>query len=219
MRRVLLGLVFVVAAGVGAASCSSSGGSGKATPSPTPFVPTDCALLWENVTASNTIDAYEIDMPVANWTSGVKTCDTTSNRCAYLLGYDPNTQTVTAAGQATSGTFQVTVGTLDKGQPVSFVDSDQQAYFDATVPAGMPLGAQVASGGIGSFSGVWSDPGAGVAPTLGTGTITVMVAGSSKVFGLSSAGTVAGAFGVCEVTSPFAPLSIVDRLALPLQRL
>lgn len=201
-RAAALFVVGVAALAVGAAACGSKSSSGHPTPSPTPFTATNCEIGWFTAQAApGKYDAYVVDMPLASWTSGTKTFDGSGTLGTFYRGLDLSSQAYDVAAVATAGTFLVSVsnGTA-AGESVGFTDPDVQAYEQG--------GVAVATGGDGSFHGVWSDSGPASNPSYGAGTINMMWQGSSFLLGQDAA------LAVCYDASAFESASRAPSSAL-----
>lgn len=189
-----------------AAACSGNSGGGTPTAVPTPFTPTNCQVVWLTASSSNaaTFQTYVVDMPIANWVSGTKSFAPGLGANAGIFYYQLDVQQATAkaVGLATAGSFSVTVGGTGAGQATAVTDSDPQSYYDSAHPV---IGAFLATGGTGSFTGQWSDPDPAANPTFGTGTVTVLFQGSSLELGRDAS------FALCYDANAFAPESAVDR--------
>ena len=172
-RRYGLALASVLASVAFAAACSSSGGGSGTptpTPTPTPFAPTHCRIAWFNTTATPSIvDAVVVDVPIADWSSGVHAYQATSG-ALFFHNVDLQTYGADLAAAASGGSFSLTVSGSSIGASVEFSTSGGQPFFQLDT-AGLPTQTVVATGGAGAFTGTISDPAA--APTLGTGTFAI----------------------------------------------
>jgi hypothetical protein len=90
------------------------------------------------------------------------------------------------------------------GQKIGVSDSSPHTYFDAANPSGGFL----ATDGVGSFTGVWSNPAPNANPSPGSGTVTVVYQGSSLVLGIDET------LAICYYQDAFAPYPI-QSLAAP----
>ena len=205
-KRRARGLLIALAASTVAAACGGKSGGGTPTASPTPFTPTNCQLVWLTSSSANnaTYNSYVVDMPLAQWTTGAKTFSAVAggNEGTFYYQLDLQQATSAAVGLATNGTFNVTATGTTKALPVMFADSDPQSYFDA---ANVIVGAQIATNGVGTFDGEWSDPDPAANYTFGSGTVAVLFQGSNLSLGAD------GAFGFCYDQNAFAPQTPAQR--------
>jgi hypothetical protein len=208
-RRISLALSLagLVAAAVIVGACGGGGGSSNPVASPTPFNPTNCQVAWLTAAASQAgaYQVYVIDMPIANWTTGTKAFSPSAggNSATFYYELDLSTSVAKAIGHASSGSFAVTAGGTTAGDSISVTDSAGVTLFDATGLSG----AVIASGGTGTFDGVWSDPSPNANPVFGSSSsaISVVYAGSSLSIGAQ------GSLGICYQQSSFAPLTPLER--------
>jgi hypothetical protein len=196
--RATLLLVAALGAMTVASACSTGKSGGVATATPTPFVATNCQVVWltASSSAAGTYNAYLIDMPVANWgSSGVRTFGQQIEGIFYY-GLDLQQATAQEVGLTTAGTFTVsTSGGTQAGGSIVLSDSQPHSYYDAANPSGGFL----ATDGVGSFDGVWSNPAPDANPTYGIGTISILYQGSSLKLGQDAS------LGLCYDQDAFAP--------------
>lgn len=167
------------------------------SPTPTPYPGTYCSVLWTTPgSAAGLFNMYEINMPAAMWTSGTRTFDDVNVLGLYYRDFDPIANDVVLFGYADGGTFDLTVAGRQPGQTVTISDSSQQTYLDAF---GMVAGV-IATGGEGSFTGVWSNPDSvgedfpeSAGADVGTGTIAIRDAAGNHTLGSTMA------YGICFV--------------------
>ena len=159
-----------------------------ASPTPTPSSAT-CSFVWATDYSSvdGTIDFYEVDVLKDNFNANTNTFGDTAVGY-FVVGYDPNSGSVTiAAGMSTAGAMAMTAAGTNMGDAVTFTDSASHTFFDATDlfnGASQVLGAEIATGGTGDFTGNLSDPNPANAATPGTGTITATdLSANSEIFG------------------------------------
>lgn len=188
MRRRAVALATVAAAtlavalAAGCASGSADGGN-VVTPTPTPFMPTGCQIVWfSDAGAGALVNAWLVQMPVSEWTTGSHVFGTGANDALGSLYYhlDPTFETAEAIGRVTTGSFSLDVAGLAAGDPVAFADTGAEPIFD--VLSGAP-GAVVGTRQNGTFTGVWSDPSPDVPATPGSGSFSVFFDGSSLTLG------------------------------------
>ena len=162
--------------------------TGTPSPSPTPtsvpYIPERCFLRWTTVSGTRT-HTYMLDMPASKWISGTGTYGAPDVQAFFVYGSTDGTFAgAEAVTLPTSGTFTLVVTSLQDGNSINFDDGVAQGYnsFDFV---NQTSGAQAASGGTGTFTGVWSNhlatAEAGLTP--GSGTLTVAIATSSLTLG------------------------------------
>ena len=205
-KRGTLALAVALGASIIAAACSGSSGSGTPTATPTPFTPTNCQLVWLTASSGSgaTYNSYVVDMPLAQWTSGVKSYSAVAggNEGTFYYGLNLQNATSAAVALATNGSFNVTVSGTAATNPVMFADTDAQSYFDAANPV---IAGFLATDGTGTFSGEWSNPDPAANYTFGSGTIHILYQGSNLQLGTDAT------FGFCYDANAFAPLSHSER--------
>ncbi len=156
---VCLAMLSAIACGGGgdAGDDESSGSDGA-------FQPDGCLIEWygPNSAGSDVYNVYVVDLPVENWADGsygFEVDGAGGNLGLFFYGVEAGgeLEDAVAVGIATNGTFQVTSEGTSEGDAVGFQQPAKTQYFAYDVDEGT-LGASLGSGGIGSFSGVWSDP-------------------------------------------------------------
>lgn len=198
MRRSLLLLLALGVASVAGAACSGGGGGGDSstTPTPTPtssLPPDSCQIVWLSSSAAATggvprWNMFLVDAPLADWQTGVPSYTVNSPIGVFYYGYDRATHDAEAAAVTTAGSFQLGLGSgTDVGGTVDWNDTTPQSFFALDLVSGV-VGAQVASGGTGTFSGTWSDP---AVETTNGGTGSVSVAWMGTNFSIGGLGSFA----------------------------
>ncbi len=148
-------------------------------PPPPPSTPDYCRVMWISTAMSPGLENwYVLDVPVSSWTTGTVDYNLSANWGIFAYGYDPELDDWIAAGMASGGEFTLAVDGVDPGSGVVFTDTEPQIYsnyddFELTN----------ATDGRGTFTGVVSDLSEGAEPTPGTGTVTILYAGSNLTFG------------------------------------
>ncbi len=161
------------------------GPTGTASPAPTGAptpVPSSatCSFVWltdySAIDGRPSYDFYEVDVLQTAWNNATNAFG--DNAVGYWIsGYDPTTnEIVFGAGMTTAGAIALNVSNMNMGTAAGFTDTashtyyDAKAYFQGTAAA---LGAQIATGGTGSWTGNLSDPDPNAPVDPGTGTIDV----------------------------------------------
>lgn len=152
-------------------------GTPAATPTATPAAETTvCSFVWVTswYDVDYTLDLYEVDVVGSAWKNSTVAFDGVNAVGYYLYGYDPDFYTIYEAGMAQDGAIALNVGGMAIGDAAGFGDTVTHSYLDATEyfrGNSNTLGGEIATGGIGSFSGVLSDPAPSAPFTAGAGTI------------------------------------------------
>ena len=220
LKRLLLPALLLAALGAALPACSGGGDDDDdddgGTNTPNPIDPTGCQIVWvtrDPPEQTDTIDYYVVDAPVTSWEDGDESyfqgdpSGATNVTGAWVDDYDLATREWVQAAVATSGQFQLVLGSgadpLAPGVSVAFDDAVDQEYF-LLGPAD-ELTTSIGPGGIGSFDGVWSTPGS---PDVeeGTGTIAIAYMSSALTLGMDVA------FAQCYEETAFAPPSRGERI-------
>ena len=153
------------------------------TPTPTPTgTPTaaagTCSFVWltDYTSFDGTLDFYEVDIDKTAWNNTTAAFDGT-NVGYFITGYDPVTGTISfGAGMSIDGAISMNVGGMAAGDAVNFNDTESHQFYDAKdyfQGTSTMLGAPNATGGIGSFAGVLSNPDPSTPVDMGLGSVSV----------------------------------------------
>ena len=155
-------------------------------------------------------------MPIEDWTDGTKTYEMVAGKertAVYFEELLVNSNAYYARAIATNGSFTVTAtqGTAI-GEPIIVSDAGGHSYFD--LPSNDVTGTLVGSGGIASFTGIWSDPEENPTPGQVGGRVQITYAGSSMSIGSYTR------YALCyhDFGTNFAPVSPADRIARQLRK-
>ena len=182
MRTETLALPALAGLGVvlGAAACSGGDAANGSAPT--------CQILWASPGEGQDLyDVYLVEMTREAWINPGERLFSYEDG-VFGMFYDEFDQAdggYASRGIATSGSFTLTTSLSTApvpADPIGFEDTAAQSYF-ALDGAGVVGSLAVASGGVGTFDGEWSDDSGTPAP--GSGTVTIAVAGTS--FDLGSA--------------------------------
>lgn len=185
-RSTLLAATTVLAIAT-ALACSGGGGGGSSeSPTPTPTgspLPADsCQIVWLTPDGTDPFlnDEFIVDAPIASWVTGTQTYSVNSPVGVFYDNVD-SAGNIASAAVTTAGSFDLTVGNgTTIGGALTFTDSSVQTFYSLNLGTGV-VGAQVTTGGTGTFTGVWS---ASSPPyTSGNGNITIAWQGTSLNLG------------------------------------
>ena len=161
------------------------------TPTPTPQL-TRCEVYWLSTNGAITADwdVFVVDAPITDFTTGDHPYDSINRFGEFLSQYDPNTGSYAAVAIASSGTYSLTVpaGTAI-GSSIDFADASAETLYDA---GGAALGAVIATGGDGTFTGTFSDFSAGGTLVPGSGSARITYGGVTRQLG--TLGSYAGCY-------------------------
>lgn len=158
------------------------------TPTPTPAF-NRCQVYWisTNATITSDWDAFVVDAPITDFTTGTHPFDSVDRVGEFLSQYDPNTGSYAALAIVSSGTYSLTVpGGTAVGDTLGFSDLSAEILFDPG------LTAVLATGGDGTFNGTFSDFYSGAALVSGTGTVHMQFGGVTRDLG--TLGSYAGCY-------------------------
>lgn len=164
------------------------------SPSPTPFIPPDrCFITWQSTRPQGTTtvsDGWLIDVPVGLLTGGSTALvyGTTQGIVATVIHGQPTGEgfPLTNASPVSEG-FTLIYDGLGEGDAVTFESTKLAALQRLTYDMdGNPSYSIVGSGGLGSFTGVWSPRTAEIPNmVLGSGLITATVQGTDLALGVT----------------------------------
>ena len=220
MKRTLLRMLLLasaVAASATFVACSGPGGDDDDDDGT--INPTHCQVLWSNVGQfQQRYDVYVVDMPIEEWvTQGTEertyTLDVGSERVAVFYDeLDFATDQYDSRAITTAGTFSIAVASTSTGTPVQLDDPGAQQFFEVDGQAN--TGMFVGSGGIATFTGVWSDPDPAEPPDAGQGSVLLTYHGTALEIGVDFVN-----FAVCyDEDETFAPPTALQRIEQQLRR-
>lgn len=168
----------------------SASGSPSPSPSPTAFAADRCWLTWKTLRPEGTTDAILVDLPASLWLAGgTVTYDTPGVTANFLYDSDGTFAGSGAIGIPGGGAFEISADGFVPGALVTFSDADAQDFTRYDPMVGSTTGEIVASGGIGSFTGTWTDPLETDPGSFleGEGTLAITISGSSLTLGATRA--------------------------------
>ena len=161
------------------------------TPTGTPLAASTCSFVWATsyVDIDGTYDFYEVDVNGAAWNNATAAFGTDAVGY-FIVGWNPNDNSIYSAGMAIDGAIVLNVAGQAMGEAANFSDAGGKTFYDAYdyfTGASTTLGAVIADGGAGFFTGVLSDPDPNAPATAGGGSVDATdTAGFSETFGGST---------------------------------